>query len=164
MNGKKGSLWIVVFVILVLILFGAALFSFSTSNSKIEGKIVDVNLLNSVYSQKDLAQFYLDNALESAVTNLYNEAKAKGSVDSVFIKNYVQNNVKKNLQNIFATYNFKEDYLTNLQNKIKAGNFEVSFKDDKVSVLINSEFDYVSDDLNVVYNSDLNSIEDIPKV
>ncbi|MDO8467517.1 MAG: hypothetical protein Q7S56_01040 [Nanoarchaeota archaeon] len=161
---KKGSLWIVVFVMLVLVLFGAALFSFSTSNSKIEGKIVDVNLLNSVYSQKDLAQFYLDNALESAVERSYNSAKAQGSSDSIFIKNYIQNNVKKDFQDIFNSYNFKEDYLTSLQNKIKMGNFEVKFKDDKVYLLINLDFNYASDDLNVVYNSDLNSVEDIPKV
>lgn len=120
-KNKRARLSTVFLVLLTLVGSTIAIFLFATSNAEAYGKIYTSNPFNGVYSKEDLSRFYIEQAGENAI-----DETRKSTEDMDFFKI----RFKENFQQEFVDYSFREEYLINLKNQIKEGNFEVYVQGD----------------------------------
>lgn len=164
---KRGSIEIVLLVVLVLLVTSATLFSFVTNSDKVGTKISDTNL-ESVSLKKNLAEFYLVRAGENAIVKTYKEFVDDGS----YINNPIRNSegevefgelhIKLNenfrdkfLENFkaeFGGYDFERDYLKNLKEIVVGEDLHVSLEKDILIMIIDGfEVRSAFKDINVTY-------------
>ncbi len=169
-KNKKGDMTVLLFVVLVLVMSSAALFSFVINSGKVEAKISDARFIENLYSDKDLAEFYLTGASESAIVKVYEEVVESDSyvgnanynsehqVRFEFINPELNNEFRNDFIDEFKTefsrYDFEEDYLKNLKEIIAEGNFEVVFDGEVLTMLITTwKIDDAMNDINVTLYS-----------
>jgi flagellar basal body-associated protein FliL len=156
LNSKKGSLWIVIFVFLVLILIGFTLYSFSLSNNKVEKNIVDLQNIDRLVFEKRLNEFYTLDFLEDSLLKSYGEAIALEEDNEVFVRNYFENRVRSNIKSNFENYSFNEKSMTELSEKISKDSFIIIYDEDKIYMNVTGMSSNLSvEGLDVYYNYDL---------
>ncbi len=151
-KNKRGDMTVVLLVVFVLVISSAALFSFISSSNKVEAKISDARFIEDLYSDRDLAEFYLTGAGESVIVKIYDEFVEGDS----YIENPNYNSIHQvrfgvlnfswddefrmdfidEFKSEFSGYDFEEDYLKNLQEVIAAGNFDVAFDGEVLTMSI----------------------------
>lgn len=141
-KNKRGDVSVVLLVLLVLVVTGASVFSFITNSGKVSSKISGAGVVEGVYLEENLIEFYLNEAGKRAVVVSYNELiNSEEYVENpvVNFRNEVRfgnlhpnlnENLKtkfsKNLKTEFLAYEFKEDYLINLKQSILDEEFSVA--------------------------------------
>jgi len=159
MKNKRGDLSVVLLVFLVLFITIYSLFTFTTSSMNVEEKISNVKIIDKIYSQENLVEFYVKEAGEKAVVKSYKEIIKDSNYigGSVILINNVDAEFtfpKKDLNDIFMVkfidnfkkefqkYEFDEDYLKDLKEVIISNDFEINFDGNDLNVIfINFEFE-----------------------
>lgn len=109
LRNKKGNVPVVILVLLVFVIVSAALFSFVNSAGKLELKISDTRIVEKVYLEENLAEFYMKQAGNSVVKT--------GISSSAF---------REDFKKEFLDYEFEEGYLLDLKRLIQEDKFSVS--------------------------------------
>ncbi len=167
-RNKKGVGLIatVLLVLMVLTTVSYALYSFATTSGKINARISDASLTELILAREQIAEFYIRESGKNAFIKTY----------SNFIKNgeYIENpktnfnyfefgelnsrlnekfseEFKKNFLEEFNKYEFEEDYLKLLKEKI--GNSKISYNNNEVKIEIDGwETEEKSESLIIYYN------------
>lgn len=156
LDNKRGSLWIVIFVFLVLILVGFTLFSFSLSDNRIEKRIADSQNIDRLVFEKKLNEFYTLYFLEDSLLKSYDEAIALEEDNEVFVRNYFENKVRSNIKSNFETYSFNEKGMIELSEKISKDSFSIIYDEDKIYMNVTGMSSNISvEGLDVYYDYDL---------
>ena len=104
---RRGSIEIVLLVLLVLLVTSVALFNFIVGSKSIQANIYDARFIEGVYQKQDLAEFYIRQVGEEVIE-----------------KNR-ENGFKENFKVEFSRYDFDQDYLKDLQKIIGEGKFNI---------------------------------------
>jgi hypothetical protein len=138
LNNKKGSLWIVVLVFLILFLVGFTLFRFVLSNDIINSKIDDVNFLQGFILAENDAQFILKQLADSSFLYSYEGVVNNGinGKSDVFLYTSFENTFNSKIKEEFSNYEFEEDYLNQVKNKILSGDYVLSFEDNNMKIIL----------------------------
>lgn len=180
-KNKKGDIAILLLVVLVLLLTSATLFSFIMSSGKTEVKISNAKFIENFYSRQDLAEFYLSQAGEIAMVKTYkefveeddyinnpiynfkDEVEFKG-LHSKLSENFHDRFVE-NFKTEFNSYDFEEDYLKNLKEIIKDGDFDAVVDEGSLTLAVNDwEMKDSLNDINITYSPGISLKFDLKKV
>lgn len=121
LKNKKGNVPVVILVLLVFVMAFATIFSFVSNAGKLELKISDTRIVEKVYLEENLAEFYIKQAGNSVV---------KTGISS----NVFRGDFKKE----FLSYRFETDFLLDLKQLIQEDKFSVS-KEKEVFIVRISE-------------------------
>jgi len=169
-KNKRGDMTVVLLVVFVLVISSAALFSFIASSNKVEAKISDARFIENLYSDRDLAEFYLVGASESSIIKIFNETVESDSyieepnynfdgqvrfgVLSSGLNEKFKEDFVEEFKIEFSKYDFEEDHLKSLKEIVAAGSFDVVFDGEVLTVLITSwKFDDALNDIEVTLYS-----------
>ena len=145
---KRGDIAIVLLVLLVLLVSLATLFNFATNSKKIEAKFLDVKVMDSIYIEENLVEFYINQAGKKAAIKTFKEFVDDSNKETYDLYDYINNriivggdvefeelhvNLNKNLKQRFSqnfkeefeSYEFSKDYLNNLKEIVSEDDFNV---------------------------------------
>jgi len=105
-KSHRGSIEIVLLVLLVLLVTSVALFNFIVGSKSIQANIYDARFIEGVYQKQDLAEFYIRQVGEEVI------AKNSGDFSESF-------------KTEFSKYDFDQGDLKELQKIISEGGFNV---------------------------------------
>ena len=141
---KRGDVAIVLLVLLVLLVSLATLFNFATNSKKIEAKFLDVRVIDTIYIEENLVEFYINQAGKKATIKTFKEFVD----DSIETYDYINSRIivgndvefkelhsrlnesfkqgfSQNFKEEFESYEFSESYLINLKEIISKDDFNV---------------------------------------
>ncbi len=165
LKNKRGDMAVIMVVFMTLLLVGVALYYFNTSNKAYAETIQNPDILDKVYFQEDQAKFYLQDSLERATINTYQD----------FIDNelYIVNSVKKDDYLIFdKPWNEEEKFERKLienfgieisKYKIEGfdlGNMEINAEANNIFVKMknfNADFSTTENEVGVSYDKEINA-------
>lgn len=179
-KNKKGDIAILLLVVLVLLLTSATLFSFIMSSGKTEVKISNAKFIENFYSRQDLAEFYLSQAGEIAMVKTYKEFveeddyinnpiyNFKDEVEFKQLHSKLSENFHdrfiENFKTEFNSYDFEEDYLKNLKEIIKDGDFDAVVDEGSLTLAVNDwEMKDSLNDINITYSPGISLKFDLKK-
>ncbi len=168
-KNKKGDMTVLLFVVLVLVMSSATLFSFINSSGKVEAQISDARFIENLYSDRDLAEFYLIGASEITIVKIYDgfvesdsyvgnpnynsEHQVRFGVLNPGLNKEFRDNFIEEFKTEFSRYDFEEDYLKNLKEIIAVGSFDVVFDGEVLTMSINNwELNDFLNNINVTYS------------
>jgi len=143
---KKASLQITLLVFLIFGLILITLFSFYSSNKKIEGKIFAFGVFNPLYSEEGNTEFYMQDIGKTALIKTYSSFARDGDYVGEVIQNskgeFKFEKLNEKRDEFFAE-KFKENFESELskypdeiKNKI-SGKYSVLVSEGKVSLKLN---------------------------
>lgn len=149
-KNKKGDMAIALLVFLVLLTTLIATYSFVVSPKKVEAKVYDVSVVQSILLKEDLVNFYVQKIAEDSLRNSFDESG-----------NFNGQDFRNNFINGFKKVNFDEDYLKELKKRVIEENFDMDISPkDNVIVIIIKDFslEEVSEKITVEYSFDVSRI------
>jgi hypothetical protein len=158
---KRGDVAIVLLVLLVLMVSLATLFSFTINSQKVEAKILDVRVIDSVYINEDLAEFYINQAGKKAAIKTFRDFVDDPNKEVYDLYDYINNRVtvgvdvefkdlhvnlnkslkqrfSQNFKEEFENYEFSESYLNNLKEIVSKDDFNVLVNKGVFQISMNS--------------------------
>jgi hypothetical protein len=147
---KKGDLSVYLFVVLLVVDLSAILFIFHSSSVQANAMIVSPLNVEKVYSQEELAEFYIKDAGERAFVKTYKEFVSNEKYDYIeqpveIVDGYSKFNrlddkleenfnkrFEENFKELFLSYEFEKSFLNEVKGLINEDKFE--FKDGVLSV------------------------------
>ncbi len=148
MKNKRGSIEIVLLVMLVLLVTSATIFSFITSSGKVETKISDVRFIERFYLKENLIEFYIQQAGEDAIVVTYGK-----EIEDEELVNTPKEKFISNFKTEFMKYEFDEKYLKDLKEIIEKENFDVLVGKEFLVIDVNNlEIQDSFNDISVIYH------------
>lgn len=171
-KNKKGDLPTVLLVFLVFLVVLTSLFTFLIKSKNINEYTESVGLINEVYEEQNLAEFYIIEAVKTSIVESYLDITKDGG----FVENPnfdLQTNVffdelnsnlngdflkefDKSIKRNFGNYDFQEDYLKKLKETILADRFDSSFNGEKLRINVKDlKLKKFSEKINVTYSPNI---------
>tara|TARA_Y100000034_G_C6843451_1_gene381863 strand:+ start:372 stop:1139 length:768 start_codon:yes stop_codon:yes gene_type:complete len=140
---KRGDMTIVLLVLLVLIVSLATLFSFATNSKQVEAKILDVRVIDKLFLEQELIEFYIKEAGKKATIKTFKEFVEDPKSIYFYMNNPEENpigsgNWKFEKLHVNLNENFKQRFSDNFNKEI--GKYEINGIDlNNFNIEINKE-------------------------
>ncbi|MEK6917539.1 MAG: hypothetical protein AABW51_01185 [Nanoarchaeota archaeon] len=181
MKNKIGSVHVTLIVFMMITTVVTSIFIFTTSESGFETKISDARVVQFTSNVYDFGEFYINQAGEKAFVDSYigfiqdnsfienPKMNSQGDVEFTKLSSNLDNRMLRDIspkfKDNFNSYEFKNNFMEEIKDSINKDKFRITNENEQFKIVVsNLEFNFSSNNINVVYFPEISDLLDLNKV